>query len=192
MNRILFLQIFLLFITRFHSANTQSCPCTFDGNILRCSAIENTLSINTDLCNTTGINSINVVYSGATVLKLTASTTIPITINRNDTNSSSTLQIGTINTNASRIEVRIYFETSQFLRTLFIPDCTINAPTSTLSIVATQNNTDPSRFNAFNNPNPGNLNLANYEFILNSIGAPGGVRKMLIQISFCSLFVFRV
>lgn len=191
MNRVLFFKFFLLFITRFHSANAQSCLCSVVGNILQC-PVTGTLLINTDLCNTTGINSINVVYSGDTVLNLTATKTIPITIDRSNINDINTLQMDTINTNASRIEVRIHFGTLQLLRVLFIRDCTINAPTSTLSIVATQNNNDPSGFEAFNHQSPGNINLANYEFILNSAGAPGGVRKMSIKISLCSLFEFRI
>lgn len=176
MNRILLFEFFLLCFIRFHSTDGQSCPCTRNGAILQCSANGNTLVIDTSPCDRTGISSIYVTYNGTTVLDMVAPQTIPIMVDRIADSDSNILQIRSIRTNASRIDVRIYLGTFQIPQNLFTYDCMINAPSSTLSTVATLTNRDPSRFEAFDDSYLGNFKLANYEFILNGAGPSDAVR----------------
>ena len=183
MNRILFVQCFFLLVIRYHSSHAQSCPCTPSGTTLTCYVTGNNNILSTSSCSTTGIGLINIVYNGVTVLDLIAPSTIPISIGYNATSSANTLQIRSIRTNSTRIDVRIFLATNQNNQLLFISTLWIDAPSSTFSIRVVQNVTNPSSFRIFDTSGLRNVNISKYEVIFDTTGTAGGVRRISIKIS---------
>jgi len=131
--------------------------------------------VNTGPCNS--YNSINIIYSGNVVLNLVSSSTKSIAIMPTDGTAGNTLQISSINSNASRIGIQIYLSSNQVLLPLFTPSSSIIAPNSILSINVIQNITDANNFQVFAYPSSTTMNFANYEIIFDTTNTNSGVRK---------------
>jgi hypothetical protein len=94
-----------------------------------------------------------------------------------DGTAGNTLQISSINSNASRIGIQIYLSSSQVALPLFTPSSSIIAPNSILSINVIQNITNANNFQIFAYPSLTTMNFANYEIIFDTTNTNSGVRK---------------
>lgn len=182
----------LFFICRFHSSNAQSCPCTVANAQQRITcSVTGTSPVNTTPCDTTGINSIHIVFSGATVLDLIAPTTIPIDIYPTDADVQHTLQIEKIKTNATDINIRFYLSNNQ--PRLFVELLQLDAPSSTLSIRVMQNTFNPSGFKIFPISDTPQVNISKYVVMFSGTNGAGQVRRIFRKISHSlSLLIFRI
>ncbi|CAF2521064.1 unnamed protein product [Rotaria sp. Silwood2] len=147
------------------SSNCQTSICNINNNVLICIATNTTSLVDTTFNSSNGYSSIKIQYYGNVKLNLIAPLIKPIAIEPTDESDSHTLQILTINTNASRIDVRFVLSSNQALP-LFTTTSSVIAPQSTLGISVKQNIMNSNDFKIFDDPSSSLImNFANYELI---------------------------
>lgn len=169
-------QLLILLSVLLISSHCLSIQCNIASDVLQC-PITNTLStVDTSSYNSNQYNSITITYSGSTNLTLISPSIKPISITPVDQSDNNVLQISTINTNASRIDIRIRLSQSQVPKPLFSQTCNVAAPSSTISIKIAENGMNSSSYKIFYTPSSSTMNFANYELIFDQTLPKSGVR----------------
>ncbi|CAF0715956.1 unnamed protein product [Adineta steineri] len=173
MQRVLLFKLIIILVILTFSPNVQGSSCTPNGVTLQCS-LTGPSTINTNSI-PTGINSLNITYSGSTSLSIMAPSTVTlIQMNPVDTNDNHTLQISNINTGTARIEINIRLSINQVSLTLFTPTCSILASNSTIRIHVIQTISDAANFKIFDSSNTGTMNFGTYEVIFDQNNSNSG------------------
>jgi len=158
------------------STNNPTSSCIPNNNILQCSVTGN-FTVDNNLGNLNGINSINITYTGSVVLSINISSINSITIQPLDGNENDTLQISSINTGATLIGIQIQLSSNQVSFPLFTTSSYVMAPASTLSIYVIQTIPDASSFKIFDTSTVSTMTVANYQVIFDTNVNNSGVRK---------------
>jgi hypothetical protein len=158
------------------STNNPTSLCIPNYNILQCSVTGN-FTVDSNLGNLNGLNSINITYTGSVVLSINISSINSITIQPFDGNENDTLQISSINTTATLIGIQIQLSSNQVSFPLFTTSSYVMAPASTLSIYVIQTIPDASNFKIFDTSTVSTMTVTNYEVIFDTNVTNSGVRK---------------
>ncbi|CAF1196165.1 unnamed protein product [Rotaria sordida] len=166
MQRTLLLKSVFTLVILILSSNCQAPMCNINNDILICSVKNTSSLVDTSFNSSNGYSSVKIRYNGNVQLNLIAPSMKPIIIEPSDESDSHTLQISTINTAASRIDIQIRLSSNQVLLPLFTATCNITAPRSTLRISVIQSIMDPKDFKIFDDTSTSlTMNFANYELI---------------------------
>ncbi|CAF3385226.1 unnamed protein product [Rotaria socialis] len=170
MQRTLLFKFILALIILISSSYCEAFECNITSNILQCSITNTAGILDTLPYNLTACNSISIIYSGQTTLRIISASTKPIFIQPVDTTNGHTVQILSIDTNASRIEIKIILLFNTTTPPLFTTNSRITALNSNISVNVAENYNDASAFQIFTSSNSSMFNFANYEIIFDQIG----------------------
>ncbi|CAF2147865.1 unnamed protein product [Rotaria magnacalcarata] len=170
MQRALLFKFIFPLVILISSPYCEASECNVISNILTCSITNVTYVFNTLSHSLNTYNSTSIIYSGQVILSIISASTKPIFIQPVDTTNGHTIQVLSIDTNTSRIEIKISLSSNPITPPLFTTNSRITAPNSTISVTVAENYIDSTAFQIFNSSNSSMFNFANYEIIFNQIG----------------------
>ncbi|CAF3791063.1 unnamed protein product [Rotaria magnacalcarata] len=169
MQRALLFKFIFPLVILISSPYCEASECNVISNILTCSITNVTYVFNTLSHSLNTYNSTSIIYSGQVILSIISASTKPIFIQPVDTTNGHTIQVLSIDTNTSRIEIKISLSSNPITPPLFTTNSRITAPNSTISVTVAENYIDSTAFQIFNSSNSSMFNFANYEIIFNQI-----------------------
>ena len=134
--------------------------------------------VDTNAMNLTGYDLIDVTYSGYVPLDLIAWSIGRIVIKPASESDNHTLQILTMTTNASMIEIEIQTSASEELFPLFTNESIITAPQSTIQITIKQGMNDSKDLKLYDDIDSTMINFKHFELIVHNNDTNPGVRKI--------------
>ena len=139
--------------------------CRMEGTILNCSASNENAIINTVIQTTNNLSETRIFYNGTVTLELIAPNSNAIVIQAVDPAGSSSLQIRRLETNASRIDVKIILSPGQVSTPLFSASSAFNLSRTTVAITIKQLTTNIDNFRIFQSPSTANKVIRDYQII---------------------------
>ena len=171
------------------SLTSVTSLCVTTDNSLICNVGSGSNLIDTLIYNTTFVNNTRIIYNGSVTLQLAVLSTKWILIEPASESDEHSLQITSITTNATDMDIRVRLSPNQAGKTLLPVPSAFSATNLALRVRVTQNSSTTATLKIADGRQSGTINLMNLEVIFSDSVSSPGVRKAVLIISRSSQWV---